>query len=397
MAGATIIPVARRTSQKAGLEAGGGSGLKRIDVGDRTLGLKPDLADEEERVRASSRRRATLILIGAFWAFAVLMLTVRAALIDQPAFGVISTRRLVTAALGALLCLAMARLLALLRNRSFSERVVWGVIGAFAMAFTLTMATMIFNRIVLPFPGAPPINLTESAQWILVWLGYFLAWTGTQLALIYHWESSDHQRRAALLAESTRQAQMAALRYQLNPHFLFNTLNSISSLVGEERNADAETMLLNLATFVRSTLTDEPTGTIALRDEIELQRLYLDIEQARFGDRLKVEIDLPEALAEVQVPALILQPLVENAIHHGVGRSEDPLTLRIAAALADGRIEIGVEDDGTSLGSGAGSGVGLRNVAARLAAHYGDGATLDAAPRDGGGYRATIAFPRKAL
>jgi len=348
-------------------------------------------------VRMSARGRATLILIGAFWAFAILMLTVRAALVDSPAFGVISMRRLVTAAMGALLCLAMARLLALLRNRSFAERVVWGVLGAILMAVVLTMATMAFNRIVLPFPGAPPINLAESAQWVLVWLGYLLAWTGTQLALIYHWESSDHQRRAALLAETTRQAQMAALRYQLNPHFLFNTLNSISSLVGEQRNEDAETMLLNLATFIRSTLTGDPTDTITLRDEIELQRLYLDIEQARFGDRLKVEIDLPAALAEVQVPALILQPLVENAIHHGVGRSEDPLTLRIAAACAGGRIEIGVEDDGASEGSGGGTGLGLRNVAARLAAHFGDRAALAAAPCAGGGYRAAIAFPYKGL
>ena len=343
----------------------------------------------------AARQRATLILIGAFWAFASLMLTVRAALIDSPAFGVLSMRRLVTAAFGALLCLAMARLLALLRNRSFPERVVWGVLGAISMAVALTMATMIFNRVALPFPGAPPINAAESAQWVLVWLGYLLAWTGTQLALIYHWESSDHQGRAVLLAETTRQAQMAALRYQLNPHFLFNTLNSVSSLVGEQRNEDAETMLLNLSTFIRSTLTGDPAGTISLRDEIALQRLYLDIEQARFGDRLKVEIDLPEALAEVQVPALILQPLVENAIRHGVGRSEDPLTLRIAAACADGRIEIGVEDDGTSPGGGGGTGLGLRNVAARLAAYYGDHGALAAAPGAAGGYRAAIAFPHK--
>lgn len=358
--------------------------------------MPSDHTGEEDRDRAGQRRRATLILIGAFWAFAVLMLTVRAALIDSPAFGVLSVRRLVTAAIGALLCLGMAHLLDLLRNRSFSERVVLGVAGAFLMAFALTTITMAFNRILLPVPGAPPINLVESTQWVLVWLGYFLAWTGTHLALTYHWESSDHQRRAALLAEMTRQAQMAALRYQLNPHFLFNTLNSISSLVGEERNDDAETMLLNLATFVRSSLTDEPTATITLRDEIELQRLYLDIEQARFGERLRVEIVLPAELAKTQVPALILQPLVENAIHHGVSRSEEQLTVRIVADGKGDRVEISVEDDGAPGGAGGGTGLGLKNVAARLGAHFGDRGTLAAGPRPGGGFRAAIAFPRAA-
>src|SRR6185295_11472856 len=173
-----------------------------------------------------------------------------------------------------------------------------------------------------------------------------------------------------------------------NPHFLFNTLNSISSLVGEERNADAETMLLNLATFVRSTLTEEPTGTISLREEIELQRLYLAIEQARFGDRLKVEIDLPLQLTGVQVPALILQPLVENAIHHGVAQSEAPITIRIAAADRGDRVTLVVEDDGKAgpIVGGNGAGLGLANVEARLHAHYDGLASLAAAPRPEGGY-----------
>jgi LytS/YehU family sensor histidine kinase len=231
---------------------------------------------------------------------------------------------------------------------------------------------------------------------VLVWLGYFLAWTGTYLALTYHWESQDHERRAILLVRTTREAQLAALRYQLNPHFLFNTLNSISSLVGEGRNADAETMLLNLATFIRSTLTDEPTGTISLREEIELQRLYLDIEQTRFGDRLNVEIDLPLELASVRVPALILQPLVENAIHHGVARSEAPMTIRIVAADCGDRVSLAVEDDGKAgpAESGNGTGLGLANVQARLRTHYDGDASLHAARRLEGGYRAELAFPR---
>ena len=352
---------------------------------------------QEELLLERSRRRAVLILILAFWAFTVLMLSIRALLVDTAPLPVLGPRRLFAAAVGTLLCLTMARVLRALRNRSFPERVVWGVVGAFAMAAALTTATMLLNRVILPVPELGEVDLVESAQWALVWLGYFLAWTGTHLALTYHWDSEDHQRRAALLARTTREAQMAALRYQLNPHFLFNTLNSISSLVGEQRNADAEAMLLNLATFLRSTLIDEAGGTISLREEIELQRLYLSIEQARFGDRLKVEIDLPLQLTGVRVPALILQPLVENAIRHGVARSEAPITIRIAAADRGKEVELSIEDDGEAGPAEGGNGVGHANVAARLHAHFDGAASLTAGAMADGGYRAEIRFPRARL
>ncbi len=351
--------------------------------------------DEESRARAKARRRSELVLILAFWAFAVLMLSIRALLIDSLPLSILGPRRLATALFGALLCLAMARFLHALRRRSFPERIVLGLIGTVVMAVTLTSFTMTMNRIIFPLPGFE-FDLVESAQWALVWLGYLLAWTGTHLALTYHWESQDYQRRAALLAEMTREAQQSALRYQVNPHFLFNTLNSVSSLVGEQRNTEAETMLINLATFVSSMLSEEPAGTIPLRDEIALQRLYLDIEQVRFGDRLRVEIDLPEALASVRVPALILQPLIENAILHGLSQHEAPLTIRIVAAAVGSRIEVIVENDGeVALAAGRpGGGLGLRNVAARLHAHYDKAGLLEAGERPGGGYRALLVFPR---
>lgn len=359
--------------------------------------------DGDAAARAAARRRATLILILAFWAFAVLMLSLRAFLIDSLPISVMGPRRLVTAIVGALLCLGMAQLLATLRNRSFRDRVAVGLIGAFVMSVVLTTVTMLMNRVILPLPGFAPFNLPESAQWALVWLGYFLAWTGTHLAMTYHWDSEDHRRRAALLAETTREARMAALRYQLDPHFLFNTLNSISALVGEERNADAEAMILNLATFVRSTLTSGPGGTVSLGEEIELQRLYLAIEQVRFGDRLRVDIDLPDSLSAARVPQLVLQPLVENAVRHGVSHCEDQLTIRISAKQKDGRIELVVENDGSGApgdgdesrrsGKGA-SGVGLANVRSRMEAYFGERGSFEAGPAETG-YRAILAFPKR--
>ena len=357
-----------------------------------------DEAGDEDATRAARRRRSALTLIAAFWAFAILMLTVRATLIDTAPLAVMMPRRLVTAAVGTALCLAMARVLRALGSRGFPERIAWGVAGAFVMAVVETGITTSLNRIILPVPELGPFDLSDSAQWVLVWFGYFLAWTGTHLALTYHWEVEDHQRRAGQLARATREAQMAALRYQLSPHFLFNTLNSISSLVGDRHNDQAETMLLNLATFVRATLTDAPAGTILLHQEIELQRLYLAIEQARFGERLKVVIDVPDRLARLAVPALILQPLVENAIHHGVSRSEVPLTIRITAAERGEGLVLTVEDDGNAakVKRHDGPGVGLANVRERLRTHFDDAASLVAAPAPQGGFRVELVLPGQA-
>ncbi|HYD14064.1 MAG TPA: histidine kinase [Allosphingosinicella sp.] len=348
---------------------------------------------EEDAVVARRRRRAELILIGAFWAFAVLMLSIRALVIDALPISIMGPRRLALALIGATLCFGMARVLAALRGRSFPERVFWGVLGAFLMSATLTGLTMTINRVILPLPGMS-FSLVESVQWSLVWLGYFLAWTGTHLALIYHWESEDHHRRATVLAEMTRDAERAALRYQLNPHFLFNTLNSVASLVGDGRNREAEAMLVNLAAFLRSTLTVEPAGMIPLGEEIALQRLYLEIERARFGDRLGVEFDLPGDLAETPVPALILQPLIENAVRHGLGRSEAPLTIRLSAAARGEAVVLAVENEGSGEAQPGGAGVGLANVAARLRAHFGEQGALEAGPV-AGGFRASIRLPRR--
>jgi sensor histidine kinase YesM len=349
---------------------------------------------DRDAVVARRRRRSEFVLIGAFWAFAVLMLSVRAIVIESlPPLSIMGPRRLFTALLGASLCYVMARILAALSGRSFQERVVWGLIGAFLMSLTLTGITMTVNRILLPLPGAH-FNLRESAQWAIVWLGYLLAWTGTYLALIYHWESEDNQRRAAVLAEMTQEAQRAALRYQLNPHFLFNTLNSAASLAGAGRNREAEAMLISLATFLRSTLTVEPSGMLPLREEIALQRRYLDIEQTRFGERLNVEVDLPEALAATPVPALILQPLIENAVRHGLDRAETPLTIRLAAGTQAGLVVLTVENDGGGTDRPDGTGLGLANVAARLRAHFGAAGRLDAEPIPGG-FRATLSFPHE--
>ncbi len=206
---------------------------------------------------------------------------------------------------------------------------------------------------------------------------FFVAWAALFLSLRYASEVRLLERRSAELRAAAQNAELRALRYQVNPHFLFNTLNSLSSLILTDKRAQAERMILNLARFFRTSLSGDPTEDVSLAEEIALQRLYLDIEAVRFPDRLRVEIDLPEALAAAQVPGLILQPLVENAVKHGVSRSALPVTVKISAQEREDRLVLTVEN---SVGGGPGeagpsegTGVGLRNVRDRLAARFGEG------------------------
>ncbi|HTU09853.1 MAG TPA: histidine kinase [Allosphingosinicella sp.] len=352
----------------------------------------PNLAEEADA--RAERRRATFILIALFWVFAFIVLSVRGALVDTASFATMAPRRLITAIIGTGMCLAMAYALGRLSNRSFPERVLWGIGGALIVSALLSLFGALMNRVIVPVPSLGPFEMTDAIQWMMVWLGYFLAWTGTHLAMTYHWEAQDQTRRMAAMRGLAQEAQMAALRYQVNPHFLFNALNSVSALVLERQNKEAEAMLLNLSAFLRSTLDADASGTIALREEIALQRAYLKIEEARFEARMRVIVDVPEELGQAAVPALILQPLVENAIRHGVDRSEATTTIRIAAAREGDRLRLLVEDDGQAEGAPRpGTGLGLGNVGERLRAHFGERGLLQAGRREEGGYRAEIALP----
>ncbi len=168
----------------------------------------------------------------------------------------------------------------------------------------------------------------------VIWLFFFLAWSAFYLANQAQAEALGAKRRAAEAESAAQAAQVRALRYQVNPHFLFNTLNSLSSLIIGGRAEEAESMVLKLSTFFRQSLTLDATADISLAEEIALQRLYLDIEKVRFPRRLKAEFDIPEELENARLPALILQPIVENAIKHAVSLTRDKVELKIAAREA---------------------------------------------------------------
>ncbi len=205
--------------------------------------------------------------------------------------------------------------------------------------------------------------------------------------------------RAAELERQLAEARLQTLQTQLQPHFLFNTLNAIASLVRSDPG-QAERMISRLGDLLRATLTRSDRLEVTLAEEWEFTRRYLEIEQVRFSDRLTVRVEIDPAVLDAQVPALLLQPLVENAIRHGIARRAEPGEIVIAGrAVQNGEaLEISVSDNGAGLDSGspAGSGVGLENTRKRLAQLYGaERATLELSPAPMRGARVTIRLPRR--
>jgi len=204
------------------------------------------------------------------------------------------------------------------------------------------------------------------------------------------------QTETAKLSEELSKAQLSALRRQIEPHFLFNTLNAIAGLVREKRNDAAVTMIAGLSDFLRRVVQDSDKQQVSLIEELEFTQKYLDIQKVRFADRLTVSMDVPEDLFPVQVPCLILQPMVENAVKHGIAKRVQGGTIRIAAVRSNGTITLSVCNDGPSLPVGwdqTQSGVGISNVRTRLQGLYGNKFELSLQNGDEGGVKASVSIP----
>lgn len=322
----------------------------------------------------------------AFWLFYMVLVTLRGLVVQLPDFWGLLERRFFATLFGAfvtfLIYLGLRPLAAASLNR---KAIIAALMCLPASAAFATMNYAIFY-VLAPleavtkdhkkFDMTPAeLAMRQIAENTLSWYFLFAAWASLYIAMSYATQLRASDRRAAAFAREAQEAQLRALRYQINPHFLFNTLNSLSSLILSQRTDVAEKMIMNLSTFFRTTLSADPTADIPLDEEIRLQRLYLDIEQVRFPERLNVEVDIPQGLGSARVPILILQPIVENAIKYGVARSRRPVTLRISAHEEAGRLHLKVKDDGEAGSaegpSESGSGVGLSNVCERLTARYG--------------------------
>lgn len=225
---------------------------------------------------------------------------------------------------------------------------------------------------------------------------YFLllAWASTYFALLAGVQARAAQRREEQFRSAAKAAELRSLRYQVNPHFLFNTLNSLSALVMTGKAERAEKMIQTISRFYRHSLANEPTADVALRDEFDLQQLYLDIEAVRFPKRLVCVFDLPHDLEEARVPGMILQPLVENSVKYAISAVARPVTITLAAREEFDRLVITVSDDGPGVPQGAnhGFGIGLANVRDRLEARFGPDIGFTSAPVPGG-YRTEIRIP----
>lgn len=338
--------------------------------------------------------RQTLWLIAIFLAVHFIMLTSRAAVVEIDYQLEIARARAVIVPLSGLLFYATYLVLRRWRGHSFRTQALIGAgLSTVAALIHATVWAEILTELDSVKYPSPAAYVTYQAFY---WYLFYFAWTTAYLALCYSVTVREQERHSSALLAEAQEAKIRALRYQINPHFLFNTLNSIASLM-EEDSRQAEAMLLNLSEFFRAGLAVDPLEEVRLADEIALQQLYLGIELVRFPDRLSVTVDLPDDLASALVPSLLLQPLVENAVRHGVARSEAPTRIEIRAASAGERLLLTVADDaakaaGTKLAAN-GTGVGLDNVRNRLRALHGNDCSLESGPVETGGWRTEIELP----
>jgi two-component system, LytTR family, sensor kinase len=226
---------------------------------------------------------------------------------------------------------------------------------------------------------------------------------GIQYGFRYYRQYQEREQQALRLELHTSEletqlvnAQLSALKMQLQPHFLFNTLNAIMVLVRQQKGRQAEEMLAHLSDLLRCVLEDVEAQEVSLRRELEYLQLYLSIEQVRFPDRLRTEITADPAILDAAVPQMGLQPIVENAIRHGIGKSSSAGKIQISAARVNDMLEIRVQDDGPGFPNGdspQGRGIGLANTRTRLHQLYGDGAKLTGENSERGGAIVTMLLP----
>jgi two-component system, LytTR family, sensor kinase len=225
-----------------------------------------------------------------------------------------------------------------------------------------------------------------------------LAWSMLYFGVTQYRALLAERERSVRSESLARKARLDALRYQINPHFLFNALNAISTLVVEVRSAEASAMISQLSNFLRLTLSDDAEAEIALAEEVSFVRRYLEIERVRFGDRLAVDIMVPPELETLRVPALVLLPIVENAVRHAVECNENGGRIEIRAELEGDTVHLIVADDGPgeASASNAGSGIGLSNTRARLRQLFGDRYQLRQTARRNGGSEYVVEIPARS-
>jgi two-component system, LytTR family, sensor kinase len=331
------------------------------------------------------------------WALTYGIVTARALSSDMPMPHQedMALRRLVMCVGGFLACLAISPVLAWLSKRPVWARLVASLAFSAAGGFAYAGLNYVVFYMIYPRWPVEPLSAMSTFWMASSFFWTFLAWCVVYFAIRAEEELREKSMRLVSAQALAADAQNRMLRYQINPHFLFNTLNALSSLILAKETERAERVVLSLSSFLRYTLEKDVPDKARLSEEIEAQRQYLLIEQARFEDRLVIEEKVPKELGGALVPSLILQPLIENAVKYGVARSSEPVTVQIAAEASVAQLRLTVSDDGKN-GGGAEPprlGVGLQNVRRRLEVLYGRAARLRCERRNPHGFLATIEIP----
>lgn len=358
------------------------------------FGSWPASQAPEESGNSEGLRRPLIAVTLYLWASNYALLAGRDHLSDRGLEFDIASMRLGVVALGFGLCYLIHLVIARMEGKSFRQRAIAVVIMTPIVADIFAWMNALGIELVAPERAATAQHISTIVYSISYNIWFFMAWAAFYLALTYSEEAREQERRAAEIQAHAHAAQLRALQFQVNPHFLFNTLNSIAALIVDRRSKQAEQMVTRLATYFRSNLSADPLEDVRLFEEIAAQRLYLEIEQVRFPD-LSIKVVVPDELRGALVPTLILQPLIENAVKHGVTHNPKPAEIMLRATSDSDWLNLEVIDDGLGPNdsSSQGTGIGLANVQERLMRRFGDCCTFEAGRMDPRGFRVHMKLP----
>lgn len=272
-------------------------------------------------------------------------------------------------------------------------------LGSLGLSYLVALLwTLIRNQVYWDLfqPWYRPDSFFGYFSGVMTSLYVMLSWSGLYFGIKYYQMLQRQTERTLIANAAAHQAQLKMLRYQLNPHFLFNTLNAISTLILERQNDTANECITRLSAFLRYTLETDPMTKVPLSRELEALDLYLAIEKVRFGDRLRLEYRIEDSARAALVPSLITQPIIENAVKYAVAAKKGGASIRISAATGGGYLVVKITDDGPGLmvpSSSSSSGLGLSNTRERLRQVYGGSHSFTIANRETGGVVVTLRLP----
>jgi len=345
------------------------------------------------------RNRRTLLLIATAIVWAIAYVAWTADWFIGPDHHVVerALRRIPLCIVGAAICWTIRALL----DRRLGDPIGRRLAGAFGMCIAGALLYTGLNTLVFyvlkPVWGHTTLGAALQTAMMIVWV--FFAWCALYFAIDGLLEAADAKLSLADARTASLRARNHALAQQVSPHFLFNALNTVSGLILDGEPARAERVTMALAALLRRSLDTDTREFVTLGEELDAVHRYLEIEENRFVDRLTVVESVPAELRELQVPPLILQPLVENAVRHGVARTSGVVCLEVAARTEGGMLRVVVADDAVPVegaGETSGGGIGQVNVRERLGLLYGAAASLRCSGRPEGGYVCELILPASA-